>query len=76
MLENRLRLVLMVQVIGAVLNIALNLVLIPRMGIMGAALATLGSYWISGTLSYTVHRPRVTFGYLWGALTPWRLLHR
>lgn len=76
MLENRLRLVLFVQVTGAALNIGFNLVLIPRMGIMGAALATLGSYWLSGTLSYFVHRPSVTLGYLWGALTPWRLVGR
>lgn len=73
-LENRPRLALLVQSMGAVLNIGLNLILIPRYGILGAALATLASYWISGLLSYAIHKPRVTLGYLLPALTPWRLL--
>lgn len=72
-LENRPRMQLFAQALGAAINIALNLVLIPRMGVIGAAWATLASYWISGIFSFCIYKPRVTFGYLAAVVTPWRL---
>lgn len=73
-LENQPRIQLLVQTLGAAINIGLNLLLIPRMGVIGAAWATLASYWISGIFSFLIYKPRVTFGYLAAVLTPWRLL--
>jgi Na+-driven multidrug efflux pump len=46
----------------------------PAWSVIGAAWATLASYWISGLFSFVIYKPRVTFGYLAAALTPWRLL--
>jgi O-antigen/teichoic acid export membrane protein len=73
-LENQPRIQLAVQTLGALVNIGLNLLLIPRLGVIGAAWATLGSYWISGLFSFVIYKPRVTLGYLAAVLTPWRLL--
>jgi PST family polysaccharide transporter len=73
-LENQPRIQLAVQTLGALVNIGLNLLLIPRLGVIGAAWATLASYWISGLFSFVIYKPRVTFGYLAAGLTPWRLL--
>jgi len=41
---------------GALINIAVNVVLIPRMGAMGAAIATLVSYATAGFFSLALHR--------------------
>ncbi|WP_420151532.1 polysaccharide biosynthesis C-terminal domain-containing protein [Spirosoma sp.] len=46
------RLILYHNVVGAVLNIVFNLLLIPRMGIMGAALATLIGFFGQFILAY------------------------
>lgn len=73
-LENQPRIQLVVQTLGAAINIGLNLLLIPHLGVIGAAWATLASYWISGLFSFLIYKPRVTFGYLAAVLTPWRLL--
>jgi Na+-driven multidrug efflux pump len=35
-----------VQVVTAAINVVLNLILIPRFGIVGSAYATLISYWV------------------------------
>jgi polysaccharide transporter, PST family len=45
LLENRTRTMFFVQFIGAAINLVLNLLLIPRFGIIGSACATLISYW-------------------------------
>ncbi|MGF1588986.1 MAG: flippase [Pleurocapsa sp.] len=50
-IENETRLSLVTQLLGAVANIGLNLVLIPQYGAIGAAVATLISYAISSYLS-------------------------
>lgn len=47
--------------ISAVLNIVLNIILIPRMGIIGAAIATLISYGILGLLTLMVTRKYLSF---------------
>lgn len=44
------RLVMIDTVVAAVLNIALNIVLIPRYGFFGAALASVLSYWVLDAL--------------------------
>ena len=72
---------LMATAAGALLNIALNYVLIPRIGAMGTAVATVTSYataaWISSYLHPAV-RPtaaRQTRALLL-PLTGWRYLRR
>ena len=45
LLENRTKMMFTFQVIAAVINLILNLILIPRFGILGSAYATLISYW-------------------------------
>ena len=45
LLENRTRMMFFFQLATALTNVLLNLVLIPRYGIMGSAYATLISYW-------------------------------
>jgi len=44
-LENRTRTMFLLQVTAAIVNFILNLLLIPRFGILGSAYATLISYW-------------------------------
>jgi PST family polysaccharide transporter len=46
LLENRTRMMFVVQVVTAAINVVLNLILIPRFGIVGSAYATLISYWV------------------------------
>lgn len=50
LLENRTKTMLLFQLNAAAVNIALNLVLIPRLGIDGAAYATLLSYAVGHTV--------------------------
>lgn len=57
-LEGRTRMLFTFQVTGAIVNIILNLVLIPRLGITGSALATLISYWIVITILAGIVKPQ------------------
>jgi len=45
LLENRTKTMFSFQIIGGVINFILNVLLIPRFGIVGSAYATLISYW-------------------------------
>jgi O-antigen/teichoic acid export membrane protein len=45
LLENRTKTMFTFQVIAAVINLIMNLILIPRFGILGSAYATLVAYW-------------------------------
>lgn len=45
------------QLTGAIVNLLLNMVLIPRLGIIGSALATLISYWIGITILAAILKP-------------------
>jgi O-antigen/teichoic acid export membrane protein len=45
LLENRTKMMFTFQVIAAMINLIMNLILIPRLGILGSAYATLISYW-------------------------------
>jgi O-antigen/teichoic acid export membrane protein len=47
------RFLLWPTVLGAAVNIALNIYLIPRWGAMGATWATVGAYWLCWTLALT-----------------------
>ncbi|MDO9184216.1 MAG: flippase, partial [Bacteriovorax sp.] len=60
-------------VLGAVFNVLLNLILIPKMGAMGAALATTISYFISVFAVLLFKETRKTGGMLLSALTLNRL---
>lgn len=74
LLEGRQVLILYNQLLGAALNVGFNLWLIPLMGVMGAAIATLLSYSVSMLTGMLSHRPGETFGHLWVALRPWTLI--
>jgi O-antigen/teichoic acid export membrane protein len=50
---------------GAVLNIAANVLLLPRIGIMGAAVATLLSYAVMAVILYPVSRRLFAVPYEW-----------
>lgn len=73
LLEGRQQILLVVQFGAAILNVGLNLWLIPLMGAMGAAVATLASYFVSTLVGILLHRPAETLGHLASALRPWRL---
>ena len=62
--ENALWLNLPFFAVGAVTNVVLNLILIPKTGIEGAALATLLTFWISFVGSSFLHRKTREFGVL------------
>ncbi len=53
-LERQARYLLWSEGLGAVVNLGLNLLLIPRIGPMGAAIATLVAYGVAGPLSLMI----------------------
>jgi PST family polysaccharide transporter len=57
-LENKTKTMFLFQVTSAVINVILNLLLIPRFGIMGSAYATLMSYWFGHTILAAVLKPQ------------------
>ena len=69
-LEDLLMFSLVSHIAGALVNVTLNLVLIPRMGIQGAAWASLASYAMSGFLFLLLsRRSRPMFSLIaWSAL--------
>lgn len=70
LLENKLKISLYGQIIAAILNIACNLILIPKFGALGSAIATLISYTISSLISYTLYKPRIFLNYIKEAFSP------
>lgn len=60
-LVKRTQLIVRLLSISAALNIALNLILIPRMGILGAAVATLTAYGVLGVLTLIITRRHLKF---------------
>ena len=54
---------------GAVVNIALNLLLIPVIGMMGSAWATFGAYLTMAVLLYWIAQKAYFVSYEWGRLT-------
>lgn len=67
---NKLVLQSLIEWSAAVLNIGLNLWLLPRYGIVGGALATFLSYLSLPVLAYFVSRNYLTVGYEWGRILP------
>jgi PST family polysaccharide transporter len=66
-----------VTAIGLLINVAMNLALIPRLGARGAAIATVVSYFASGYLASFLFKPLRPFGYTQTrALWPWGRLYR
>ena len=65
--ENRLQISLYGTIAGALINVLLNLVLIPEFGINGAAFSTVGSYFVAAYL------PAACFP---SAAPAWRILNR
>lgn len=66
-----------VAIVGVLVNVAMNFVLIPRLGGMGAAVATVGSYFVSGYLTSFLHRPLRDIAIMQTrSFWPWRRLIR
>lgn len=61
MLAKKTRLLMMLLSISAALNIILNIILIPRMGILGAAVATFIAYGVLGMLTLMITRRYLKF---------------
>jgi len=59
---NWTRVYFLTVLLGCIVNVALNLVLIPRYGGMGAAAASLVAYWFSSHGSCFVYRPMFRTG--------------
>lgn len=55
--------------IGAIVNLGLNYLLIPSYGMMGAAVATVGSYFMLPIGSYFVSRKYYPVEYEWGRIS-------
>ena len=69
-LARRTSLLLAAMAVPAVANVLLNLILIPRMGLMGAALATAISFVIGAIASWGLGRRAIALPLPWSAL--WR----
>lgn len=63
-IENHLHYTAMVTTAGAIINILLNLWLIPRMGTMGSAIATLLSYVLVGYVGAFVVPSKIPLGWM------------
>lgn len=68
LLENKTKIGLIAQLLAAFLNIVFNLALIPDFGAVGAAIATLLSYYISALISFGLHKPNETYRYIAAAI--------
>lgn len=55
------KVIAMTTIISAVVNIVLNLVLIPKYGILGAAIATVACYVVMWSVRYLILRDMMTF---------------
>jgi len=74
LVENKLRLTMLRTVAGALTNILLNALLIPRYGGMGAAIATIISYAVSAYLSLSIIKGSHPIWLLinHGIFSPWK----
>ena len=73
LLENKLEFGLYAHIVGAGLNVILNIFLIPDFGAIGSAYATLLSYWISALIAYGLYKPGQTYSLIFEAIFFWRL---
>jgi len=65
-LAKRTRIIPLVMIAPAVLNVALNLILLPRMGVMGAVVATVAAYGLGAVLSGVMGRRYFPLPLPWG----------
>ncbi len=74
--EGRLAFLFISSAVGAIINVALNIPLIPRYGGMGAAVATVISYAVAGLLVCFFYRPTWRNGWMMtkALLVPFRSL--
>ena len=74
--EGRLNFLFISSGLGAAVNVALNLLLIPRYGGMGAAVATVISYAMAGLFACFLYRPAWRNGWMMikALLVPFRSL--
>jgi O-antigen/teichoic acid export membrane protein len=68
LLENKLHIGMYAHLVASILNIGLNIWLIPAYGVVGASIAALASTWISAIFAYSLHKPNETFAYLGRAI--------
>lgn len=64
-LENKTRTLAMITVVSALLNVVLNYITIPYLGILGAAITTLISYAVMAMLTYVISNRLYPIGYEW-----------
>jgi O-antigen/teichoic acid export membrane protein len=65
-LEKKTKYLPLISGLGAAINVAVNFLLIPRLGILGAALATLASYIVMAGGMYIVSQRFYRVPYEWG----------
>lgn len=58
----------------ALFNLALNIILVPRMGILGAAVASFASHVVLAALAYELSRRRIAFDLPWLKIVKFALL--
>lgn len=63
------------HVVGAVLNILLNLYFIRNYKIQGAAFATFLSYFLSAFFVYTLYKPKKAYGMFLKSIQIWRIIN-
>jgi len=67
-IENRQKITFITHTSASVLNIALNIYLIPLMGVTGAAVATIISYAVGLFTAMTLYKAKIAFNFLKNAL--------
>lgn len=69
--EEKQKHLVVINLVGAGLNIILNLVLIPKIGINGAAIASVITQFFTNIVFVTIYKPTRRTGYLqWKAINP------
>jgi len=61
LVENQQKLITISHVSGAILNIVFNYLFIPKFSILGAAYATILSYFLSELIAFSLYKPKITF---------------
>ena len=72
LIEKKNHLTLINNIAGLVCNVILNFILIRKLGIKGAAIATICAYLIGELIAFSVYRPRFTFKNLLYGIFFWK----
>lgn len=67
-------LIFVAAVLGTVINVAANIILIPRFGLMGAVFATVASYGVLNAILAVVGQRLYRIGYQWKTVTVFYLI--